>query len=270
VGGIRLIIVGERINSSRKAIAPAIEAKDAKFIQQEALKQMEAGALYIDVNCGTMVDEEPERLEWLVKTVQEATGGVCSLDSPSPIALERALKVHQGKPLVNSITGEKERLEAILPLVRDYKTAIVALAMDDQGMPETAEERFQIATNLVNQLTKAGVALTDIYLDPMVRPVSTGGHYGRVVFETIQKINREFPGIHTICGLSNISYGLPARKLINHTFLIMAMMAGLDAAILDPLDKRLMSLLHAAEVLLERDEYAMNYIAAFRAEKLEF
>jgi 5-methyltetrahydrofolate--homocysteine methyltransferase len=269
--GIRLIIVGERINSSRKAIAPAVEARDAQFIQQEALKQIDAGALFIDVNCGTMVEEEPECLEWLVKTVQEATkGGLCSLDSPSPLALERALKVHQGKPLINSITGEKERLEAILPLVRDYKTAIVALAMDDEGMPETAEERLQIAAKLVNHLTKTGVSLADIYLDPMVRPVSTGGHYGRIVFETLMKINQEFPGIHTICGLSNISYGLPARKLINHTFLIMAMMAGLDTAILDPLDKRLMSLLHASEVLLERDEYALNYIAAFRAEKLEF
>jgi cobalamin-dependent methionine synthase I len=266
-----VIVVGERINSSRKAIAPAIVARDKHFIGQEALNQIAAGASYIDVNCGTLLAEEPECLEWLVKTVQDVTGGgLCSLDSPNPLALERALKVHQGKPLVNSITGERERLAAILPLVRDYKTSIVALAMDDNGMPETAEERFQIAANLVGELTKAGVELADIYLDPMVRPVSTGGHYGRVVFETIQKINREFPGIHTICGLSNISFGLPARKLINHTFLIMAMMAGLDSAILDPLDKRLASLLKAAEVLLERDEYALNYIAAFREEKLEF
>jgi cobalamin-dependent methionine synthase I len=264
-----LIIVGERINSSRKAITPALNARDQRLIGQEALNQVSAGALYIDVNCGTMVDEEPECLEWLVKTVQEATGGgLCSLDSPNPVALERALKVHQGKPLINSITGEQERLTAILPLVRDYKTAIVALAMDDQGMPETAAERFGIAADLINRLSKAGVAMDDIYLDPMVRPVSTGGHYGRVVFETIQRLHQEFPGIHTICGLSNISYGLPARRLINHTFLIMAMMAGLDAAILDPLDQRLMSLLQAAEVLLERDDYAMNYITAFRENKL--
>jgi 5-methyltetrahydrofolate--homocysteine methyltransferase len=245
-------------------------AKDSQFIQREALNQVAAGASYIDVNCGTMVDQEPEFLEWLVKTVQNTTNGApCSLDSPNPLALERALKVHQGKSLINSITGEEKRLTAILPLVRDFKTAIVALAMDDNGMPETAAERFQIAADLVNRLTKAGVVLDDIYLDPMVRPVSTGVQYGRVVFETIQKINNEFPGIHTICGLSNISYGLPARKLINQAFLTMAMMAGLDAAILDPLDSRLMSLLRAAEVLLERDEYAMNYITAFREGKLE-
>ncbi len=265
-----MIIVGERINSSRKAIAPAIIARDHQLIAREADLQIAAGASYIDVNCGTLIEEEPETLEWLVKTVQDATGGLCSIDSPNPVALERALKVHQGKPLINSITGEHQRLAAILPLVRDYKTAIVALAMDDNGMPETAEERFQLAADLVNQLTKAGIGLSDIYLDPMVRPVSTGGHYGRVVFETIKKINREFPGIHTICGLSNISFGLPARKLLNQTFLIMAMMAGLDSAILDPIDKRLMSLLQAAEVLLEQDEYALNFITAYREEKLEF
>lgn len=265
-----MIIIGERINTSRKAIAPAVESKDAGFILQEAQRQIEAGANYIDVNCGTMVDTEPENLEWLVKTVQTIPGVLCSIDSPSAVALERALKIHRGKPVINSITAEKERLQGILPLVRDYKTSIVALAMDDQGMPETADERFSIASFLVGELVKSGVALEDIYLDPMVRPVSTGGHYGRVVFETIRKIKQEFPGIHTVCGLSNISYGLPARKLINHTFLVMAMMAGLDAAILDPLDKRLMSLLYAAEVLLEKDDYALNFITAFREEKLEF
>jgi cobalamin-dependent methionine synthase I len=266
-----LIIIGERINSSRKAIAPAIAARDSQLITREASLQIAAGVSYIDVNCGTLMEEEPEALEWLVKTVQDATeGNLCSLDSPNPLALERALKVHKGKPIVNSITGEHERLAATLPLVRDYKTAIVALVMNDNGMPETAEERLQIADDLVNELTKAGVELTDIYLDPMVRPVSTGGHYGRVVFETIQKMNQEFPGIHTICGLSNISFGLPARKLMNQTFLIMAMMAGLDSAILDPLDKRLMSLLKAADVLLEQDDYALKFITAFREEKLEF
>jgi 5-methyltetrahydrofolate--homocysteine methyltransferase len=113
------------------------------------------------------------------------------------------------------------------------------------------------------------MALEDIYLDPMVRPVSTGGQYGSVVFETIRQVNREFPGVHTACGLSNISFGLPARKIINHTFLVMAMNAGLDAAILDPLDKRLMSLVFASELLLEKDEYAMNYITAFREDKLD-
>lgn len=265
-----MIIIGERINTSRKAIAPAVASRDEAFIKTEARRQLEAGAAFIDVNCGTMVDEEPEFLEWLVQTAQEATDGApCSLDSPNPRALERALAAHRGKPIINSITAEKERLEAILPLVRDHQTGIIALAMNDDGMPETAEERFAIAAGLVERLTGVGIPIEDIYLDPLVRPVSTGVHYGRVVFETVQRIHREFSGIHTVCGLSNISFGLPARKIVNHTFLVMAMAAGLDSAILDPLDKRLMSLVYAAELLLEKDDYAMNYITAFREEKLD-
>lgn len=265
-----MLIIGERINTSRKAIAPAVAARDSGFIRREAISQSQAGAAFIDVNCGTMVDEEPETLAWLVQTVQEAAGGApCSLDSPNPKALERALQVHQGKPIINSITGERERLAAVLPLVGEYRTGIIALAMDDTGMPETAAERFTIAARLVDELTKAGVPPADIYLDPMVRPVSTGSHYARVVFETLGQFRKEFPEVHTCCGLSNISYGLPARKLINHTFLILALAAGLDTAILDPLDKRLISLIYAAEVLLEQDEYALQYINAFRSEKLE-
>lgn len=265
-----MLIIGERINTSRKAIAPAVAARDAEFIGAEAVNQLQAGATFIDVNCGTMIDDEPETMSWLVRTVQEATGGaLCSLDSPNPKALERALQVHQGKPIINSITGERERMAAILPLVREYRAGIVALAMDDAGMPETAAERFTIVARLMDELTKAGISPADIYLDPMVRPVSTGGHYARVVFETLSRIRREFPEAHTCCGLSNISYGLPARKLINHAFLILALEAGLDTAILDPLDKRLISLIYATEVLLERDEFALHYIEAFRKEKLE-
>ena len=267
---MNLIIIGERINTSRKLIAPAVISRDTVAIGAEARQQLEAGANYIDVNCGTLVDAEPESLEWLVTTVQQAIPGtLCSIDSPNPLALERALKVHQGKPIINSINGERERLNGVLPLVRDFKTGIIALTMDDNGMPETAAERLQIASQLVTALTKVGVALEDIYVDPMVRPISTGDQYGLIVFEALRDINREFPGIHTVCGLSNISFGLPARKLINHAFLVMAIQAGLDAAILDPLDRRLVSLLYAAELLNGKDEYATNFISAFRENKLE-
>lgn len=265
-----MIIIGERINTSRKAVAPAVAAKNEEFIWDEATKQVRSGACFLDVNCGTMVDNEPETLEWLVKTVQASTDGFpCAIDSPNPLALEKALKAHRGKAIINSITGEKERLDGILPLIREFKTGVVALTMDDHGMPETMEERFRIAARLIDELTKAGTALDDIYVDPLVRPVSTGTHYGRLVFETIARVKSEFPGVHVSCGLSNISFGLPVRKLINHTFLVMAVMAGLDAAILDPADQRLMSLIYAAELLTEKDDYALNYITAFREGKLE-
>jgi 5-methyltetrahydrofolate--homocysteine methyltransferase len=137
-------------------------------------------------------------------------------------------------------------------------------------MSESAEERFKTGAWLVENLTKIGFAPDDIFIDPLVRPVSTGTHFALVVYETVRRIRAAFPGVHTVCGLSNVSYGLPARKLINQTFLVHAMQAGLDAAIVDPLDKRLMSLIYASELLLGRDEYAANFLSAFRGEKLEF
>ena len=265
-----MIIIGERINTSRKTIAPSVNERNRQLISDEAIHQVESGATFIDVNCGTLLELEPEALEWLVQIVQKATGNApCSIDSPNPKAIERALKVHRGKPIVNSISAEDGRFHAILPLVREYQTGVIALTLDDEGMPETAEKRLQIAGFLIEKLTSAGVSFGDIYIDPMVRPVSTGDQYGQVVFETLRSLNQEYPGVHTICGLSNISYGLPARKIINQAFLVMALQAGLDGAILDPLDKRLISLIYASELLLKKDEYATNFIHAFREGELE-
>lgn len=265
-----MIIIGEKINTSIKAIRPAVEAKDAKAIQEVALKQVEAGAHYIDVNCGTFSGREPELLEWLVDTVQQVIDKPLCIDSPNPEALDKALAANRnGKPLVNSITAEKERYNAILPLVLKYNTSVIVLCMDDNGMPETADERLFIAERMVKNLTKEGVELDDIFFDPMVRPVGTGSHYGVVALDTISRIVKEFPGVHTTCGLSNISFGLPGRKLINQAFLILAIGAGLDSAILDPLDKRIMSYAYAAELLKDKDPYCLNYIAAFREGRLD-
>ena len=265
-----MIIIGEKINTSRKAIRPAVESKDAAAIQDLAKKQVEAGAHYIDVNCGTFPYEEPELLEWLVNTVQEVVDVPLCIDTPNPKALERALKANRnGKPLINSVTAEKERFNSIFPYVVEYNTSIIALCMDDSGMPETADDRLRIAERLIESMTKEGVKLEDIYIDPMVRPVGTGSHYGVVALETINKVMTEFPGIHTTCGLSNVSFGLPARKLINQAFLIMAIAAGLDSAILDPLDKKIMSFVYAAELLQARDDFCLNYLTAYREGKLE-
>ena len=264
-----MIVIGERINTSRKAIAPMVAARDAVAVQAEARSQAEAGADLLDVNCGTYVAEEPELLAWLVQTVQSAVKIPLCLDSPNPAALARALAVHEGRATINSITAERDRWEKVLPLAREHRTRIIALTMDDNGMSESAGERFKVGAWLVENLTKNGFALEDIFIDPLVRPVSTGTHYALAVYETIRLIREEFPGVHAVCGLSNVSYGLPARKLINQTFLVHAMQAGLDAAIVDPLDKRLMSLICTGDLLLNHDEYAANFLAAFRQEKLE-
>lgn len=263
-----MIIVGEKINTSRKAVEPAVLERDTAFITELAVTQAAAGATYIDVNAGTLVSREPEALEWLVDTVQQAVDKPLCIDSPNPVAIERALKRHRGKAMINSITAEKERYQALLPLVRDYGCAVVALCMDDKGIPETAAERIDIAGRLCEGMSGAGIAVEDIFIDPMVRPISTGSDSALIVLEAIEEIMSRNPGVHTICGLSNVSYGLPQRKLLNMTFLVMAIIKGLDAAILDPNDDRLMSAALSAEALAGRDEYCMNYISASREGRL--
>jgi len=265
-----MIIIGEKVNSTLKAVRPAMESYDSVAIQDLAKRQYEAGATYIDVNAGMFYEDEPERLEWLINTIQQVIDAPFAIDSPNPIALKRGLEANKnGKPLINSITDEKARYDAVLPLLVEYKTGIIALCMDDNGMPETVEDRVVIAERLIGKLTKEGVALSDIFIDPMVRPIGTGSHYGVVAIETIRTVKKEFPDVHIACGLSNISFGIPARKIMNQTYLIAAMAAGMDGAIMDPLDKKLMTFLYAGEALLGTDDYCMNYIGKFREGALE-
>lgn len=260
-----MLIVGELINTSRKAVKPAVEERNAAFIQDLAKKQVEAGAHYVDVNCGTMVHNEPETMEWLVRTVQEAVTAPLCIDTPNPRAMEAGLVLAgNGQPMVNSITAEKERFETTLPLVLKYRAKVVALCMDDRGMPETAEDRIAIVRRLVADLTAAGVPEDDIYLDPLVKPISTGDRFGLDVLETVRFIKSELPQVHAICGLSNISYGLPNRKILNQVFMIQTMTCGMDAYILDPLDKAMMGFIYASQALLGQDPYCMQYLAAHR------
>lgn len=265
-----MIIVGEKINSTLKAIRPAMENRDEKAIIDLAKSQFEAGATYIDLNAGMFLGTEVEILEWLVKTVQGVMDTPLCIDSPNPEAIKRALAVNKNpKPMINSITAEKERYDAIAPFLSEYDASVVALCMDDTGMPETTDERVKIAESLIERLTKLGMKLEDIYIDPMIRPIGTGSHYGIVAIETMRQVKRAFPEVHIMCGLSNISFGLPARKIINQTFLISAMNAGMDGAILDPLDKKLMSFLYACEAVLGLDEYCVNYLEKYREGELD-
>ncbi len=265
-----MIIIGEKINSTLKAIRPAMENYDADAIKDLAKRQYEAGATYIDVNAGMFINDEPERLEWLVKTVQETVSAPLAIDSPNPVALRRALEANKNtKPLINSISDESKRFNAVMPLVAEFKTGVVALCMDDTGMPETIKDRLTIAQRLIGKLTKEGVKLDDIYIDPLVRPVGTGSHYGTVAIETIRQVKAEFPEVHIACGLSNISFGIPCRKLMNQAFLVAAMGAGMDGAIMDPLDKKLMSFVYAAEALFGLDDFCVEYLTKYREGELE-
>lgn len=263
-----MIIIGELINSTRKAIKKAIDEQDRAFIQNLARKQEEAGADYIDVNAGAYVQDEIKHLVWLVEVVQEVSEKPLALDSPDPRALEAALKVHRGVPMINSISAEKERYRHVVPLVREAGARVVALCMSDEGMPETADDRLEVAKRLIADLDKDGIALSDVFFDPLIKPVSVNGEYGPQALDAIESIAALGSGAHITCGLSNISFGLPHRALLNQAFIVLAMGRGMDSAILDPLDKKKMSLVKAAEVILNLDSYAMNYLKSARAGRL--
>lgn len=261
-----MLIVGELINASRKAIKTAIEKQDQEAIAQIAKDQSAAGANYIDVNAGVFVGQEPEYLEWLVKTVQSVVQEPCCIDSPDPKAIEKALAAHTGTAMINSISLESERYEALMPIVAGTDLKVVALCMSDDGMPETTEDRMKIADKLVNGLLQNNVPLENIYVDPLVQPVSTNNNFGVEFINAIEQIVTNYQGIHTVCGLSNISFGLPERKFLNQTFMSMAIAKGLDGAIVNPLDKKMMANIIAAEALAGRDDYCMAYLQAYRAE----
>ncbi len=265
-----MFIIGELINASRKAVGEAIKAEDAAAIAELARNQHEAGADYIDVNAGIFVGKEADYLKWLVTVVQETVADVvCCIDTPDPKALEAALTVHQGTAMINSISLEKERYDAMLPMIAGTDLKIIALCMSDEGMPETVEQRVGIADTLVNNLVKNNIPVENIFVDPLVQPVSTNSSYGMAFLNAIEEIMNKFPGIHTACGLSNISYGLPERKLLNQNFMVMAIVKGLDGAIINPLDKRMLANIAAAEALVGKDDFCMNYLDAYRAQKLE-
>lgn len=260
-----MLIVGELINTSRKAINEAVDKKDVEYIQRIAQEQVDAGANYLDVNCGTKVYNEVETMEWLVKLIQEVVEIPLCIDSPNPKALEAGLALCKyGQPMINSITDEKERVESVLPLAIKYKAKLVALCMDDTGMPETANDRMRVVKSLYVKLKEAGIPDEDIYFDPLVKPISSVDMAGEEVLGTIKAIKLEHPEVHFMCGLSNISYGLPHRKILNRLFVVQTMTLGMDGYILNPTDKGMMGTIAASQALLGKDSYCMNYLAAYR------
>lgn len=264
-----MFIVGELINASRKPIRAAIEAQDAAIIQKVAVDQFEAGANYIDVNAGIFVHKEADYLTWLVEIVQEAAGTPCCIDSPDPKAIAKALAIHRGVAMINSISLEKERYEGILSLIAGTEHKVVALCMSDAGMPESSDARLAVADKLINGLVQNNIPLDNIYVDPLVQPVSTKDDFGLEFLAAVEKIMTTYKGVHTMCGLSNISYGLPVRKLLNQSFAVMAIDRGLDGLIINPLDRQMMANIIAAETIAGRDSYCANYLSAYRESKLE-
>jgi 5-methyltetrahydrofolate--homocysteine methyltransferase len=257
-------IIGEKINGTRKRVARAIAERDAEYIQDLAVKQAEAGSNWLDVNAGTHPDKEPDDLIWLIENIQSVVETPLSLDSANPAALNVAIKAVHKTPMINSISGEPHRLEQILPIVAEHGCEVIALAMDDKKIPETTEKRLEIIDKVMAATRAAGVLDDKVYVDPLVMTIATANQSAVIAYKTIRAVHEHYPTVHFTMGLSNISFGLPARKQINRAFLILAMHNGLDSAILDPLDKELMAAVVTTDLLLGRDKHCLNYIRASR------
>ena len=263
-----MLVIGENINASNRSIAEAIGSRNREFIESLAQAQAAAGADFIDVNAGAgrgSREHQIANMEWLVEIVQKATDKPLAIDSDDPAIIEAALRKYQGKkPIINSVTAEPARLEAISSLATEYQTWLVALAMGSEGMPDTVEQRLAACELITTYLTGHGLGEEQILFDPLVLPIAVDSNQGMVTLEAIEQIKSRYPAARTVMGLSNISYGLPERKLVNRTFLTMAACAGLDAAILDPLDTKTMSLVKVADMLTGKDSMCRRYIRAHR------
>lgn len=264
-----MLIIGEKINSTRKSIARAVEERNENEITAQATAQVKAGADILDVNCGTLdVAHEPQVMEWLVSLVQRVVDRPICIDSPNADALAAGLAVHKGKAMVNSISGERNRLERVLPLVLQHEASVIALGMDDRGIPDSLEKALEVGSSVVESLTGAGVPVKDIYFDPLVRAVATSPETVLRTLTLIEEMKKRFEGLHFVSGLSNVSFGLPERRHLNRAYAVLSVAAGLDAVIIDPLDRAATALMYATEALMNRDKYCMRYIEAFHQGKL--
>ncbi len=258
-------VIGERINpTGRKLLAAEMAAGDFGRVEEEARAQVAAGAHMLDVNAGIPLTDEAALLAQCVVRVQAVTDVPLAIDSSVVSALAAGLAAYQGKALVNSVTGEEERLETILPLVKKHGAAVVAISNDESGISEDPDVRFDVARRIVAHAADYGIAAADVIVDPLVMPVGALDHAGVGVLRLIRRLRAEL-GVNTICGASNISFGLPARDHLNATFLAMAIGAGMTSAIMNPLRETEMTAVHGANVMAGHDPQCRRWIARFRA-----
>jgi cobalamin-dependent methionine synthase I len=258
-------VIGERINSSRKNVQSAVIKRDEAYIVEDVKKQQEAGASFIDVNSAARIGHEAEDMKWLIDTIQPVVSVPLCLDSPDPAILEMAYQMVEKTPMINSISLEKERFEAMMPFLDGKDCKVIALCMDDTGMPSSSTVIVGRAETLVQELGKIGIKPSSIYLDPLVQPISTDDTKGTMVLDAVRSIKEKFAEVHISGGLSNISYGLPQRKIINRTFIALMMNAGMDSAIIDPLDESIMATIRTADMLLGNDNFCVEYLKGVRS-----
>ncbi len=254
-----MIIIGERINSSRKIIQEAIKNFDENVIINEIKLQTALPMVdMIDVNCGTEIKNETEIMKWLINIIQAQTSLPIVIDSPNPEVISAALNICKNVGMINSITAEDERIESILPLAKQYNTKLIALTIDKNFVPTTAEERMKIVDKIVNKCISFGFNIDNLYIDPLVKPVSVEQQQVKEIIKTLKMIKDN--NLKSICAVSNVSFGLPKRWYINRAFTILCCWYGVDAVFIDPADKELLMYIKITEMLNNKDEYCLSYI----------
>ena len=260
------VIIGERINpTGRKLLAEEMKADDFSRVESDAIAQVRAGAHMLDVNAGIPLADEPALLARAIKVVQSVTDVPLAIDSSIVAALEAGLAVYQGKPLVNSVTGEEDRLESVLPLVAKYDAAVVAISNDETGISEDPDVRFEVAKKIVERAADHGISHENVVVDPLVMPIGAINSAGKQIMHLVSRLKDELK-VNTTCGASNVSFGLPNRNGINAAFLTMAIASGMTSAITSPLHEEVMQAVLGANVMMGNDPDCTNWISRFRVE----
>jgi 5-methyltetrahydrofolate--homocysteine methyltransferase len=258
------VIIGERINpTGRKVVLAALKEGNFDMVRQDAIDQVAAGAAILDVNAGVPGADEPALLQQVMRTVMEVTDVPLCIDTADPEALEAALKLYKGNPLINSVNGEERSLNAVLPLVKDYGAAVIGLCMDDDGIPETSQQRLKVAGKIIERAGQLGIGVERIAIDPLALTMGADSSAGKLALDTIELVVKEF-GVNITMGASNISFGMPDRKFINSTFIAMAIHAGMTCPITNPLVEEIITAVLAADLSMGRDDYGMRWIKAYR------
>jgi len=260
-----MLIIGELLNGMFKAVGDAINARDKKVIQEIAKKQQSAGADYLDVNTGPYAKTPKDDMKWLVETIQDAVDIPLCLDSTKADVIEEGLKIAKKRAMINSTNADDAKMESILPLVKKYDTLLIGLTMDKKGVPHDRLKRVELAAQIVSKCMEHEINLDGLYIDPIVLPVNVAQAQCPDILESMKEIQIiSDPPPKLVVGLSNVSQGTKFRSLVNRTFLVMAAVNGLSAAILDPLDKELMEAMITAELLLNKNIYCDSFIDAYK------
>ena len=260
-----MIIIGEKINGSIPAVAEAIAKRDAEFIKKRAIAQEEAGADFIDCCASVPEEVEVETLKWMIECIESVTDLPIAVDSPSADVLAQAYKFCKRPGLINSVSGEGDKIDKIFPILADNPGwQVIALLSDDTGIPKNAADRLKVFDKIMAKAKEYGIAPSRIHIDPLVEMLCTSENGIETNIEVITTVREQYPSIHITAAVSNISFNLPVRKMINLGFTVLAMNAGLDSAILDPTNRDMMGVIFATEALLGLDDYCMEYIGAYR------